>query len=634
MRRPLAIATSLAASAAIAAAAVAGPAVAQTNARHHFWQPQARLLPDTLLVSGTVFPRDGVNISAGVTALPNANNLNNDTTDTLTPVPLSSDSLWTAVAGGKYPYVFNNDAVDGNFGVETPIELWDQTLNGQPLRTIQVPTQDAVTSFESKSELALNLSTDGKQISFSGYEAPLGSLDASNASTPGTPDPSNTDVAGLNAAGVGGVYRVAVSLNGRGQWTFTATNSYSGNNERAVLLDSADNHYIVAGNAGNGNFPVKHETAAQLVASDPIGLGIVNGTGLQDYPQSFLPEADQSPVLGQDTVALGGFDQYGTLPYGTLNAADKLGKTTNFRGLAVYENVVYMSKGSGSNGDNTVYFLDTTGRACSPGDPSGLPQPGAAMPVPGGNYQICILKGFTTTPATDLGSTAPDSGFPFGLWFANPTTLYVADEGNGADGYDASTNTWTDAAAEIGQASPTNPYPAGLQKWVLENGTWTLVYTLQNGLNLGQPYSVPGYPTGINTATSLEPTTQTDGGAPVPTPASSKAVDLTVGTGLPWAPATDGLRNIAGRVNGNGTVTIYATTSTVSGSGDQGGDPNKVVEITDTLGATDPAVAGYESFRTVDPARFGVRYGGVTLVPSGFDGWGDQHGHGHEGHHH
>jgi hypothetical protein len=34
------------------------------------------------------------------------------------------------------------------------------------------------------------------------------------------------------------------------------------------------------------------------------------------------------------------------------------------------------------------------------------------------------------------------------------------------------------------------------------------------------------------------------------------------GSGLPWAPATDGLRNIAGHVNGDGTVTIYATTST------------------------------------------------------------------------
>ena len=76
-------------------------------------------------------------------------------------------------------------------------------------------------------------------------------------------------------------------------------------------------------------------------------------------------------------------------------------------------------------------------------------------------------------------------------------------------------------------------------------------------LNLGVTYVVPGYPTGTNSD-----------------------------TGLPWAPATDGLRNIAGRVNGNGTVTIWAVTSTVSGSDDQGADPNKLVAITDVLSAT------------------------------------------------
>lgn len=38
----------------------------------------------------------------------------------------------------------------------------------------------------------------------------------------------------------------------------------------------------------------------------------------------------------------------------------------------------------------------------------------------------------------------------------------------------------------------------------------------------------------------------------------------------------DRLRNISGQVNGDGTVTIYAATSTVSGSGDQGADPNEV----------------------------------------------------------
>ncbi|HTC45372.1 MAG TPA: hypothetical protein VK696_10020 [Steroidobacteraceae bacterium] len=47
---------------------------------------------------------------------------------------------------------------------------------------------------------------------------------------------------------------------------------------------------------------------------------------------------------------------------------------------------------------------------------------------------------------------------------------------------------------------------------------------------------------------------------------------------------TDGLRNLTGKVNANGSVTLYAVTST-EGSvlGGSGADPNQIVEITDTL---------------------------------------------------
>jgi hypothetical protein len=57
------------------------------------------------------------------------------------------------------------------------------------------------------------------------------------------------------------------------------------------------------------------------------------------------------------------------------------------------------------------------------------------------------------------------------LFFADPTTLYVADEGTG-NTTDQTTN-------------------AGLEKWTLSDGTWSLDYTLQAGL-IGDTYSVPG----------------------------------------------------------------------------------------------------------------------------------------------
>jgi len=86
---------------------------------------------------------------------------------------------------------------------------------------------------------------------------------------------------------------------------------------------------------------------------------------------------------------------------------------------------------------------------------------------------------------------------------------------------------------------------------------------------------------------------------------------------LSW-PATDGLRNITGRVNPNGTVTIWAVTSTVSGSGDQGADPNKLVAITDKLSAA--ALPGGEQFVTLRSANCGEVLRGVSFTPGSSTG--------------
>jgi hypothetical protein len=56
-----------------------------------------------------------------------------------------------------------------------------------------------------------------------------------------------------------------------------------------------------------------------------------------------------------------------------------------------------------------------------------------------------------------------------------------------------------------------------------------------------------------------------------------------------------------------------AVTSTVSGGGDQGADPNQLVEITDPLRATAP-VAG-ERFRTAIPALYDQVVRGVSVTP-------------------
>ena len=494
------------------------------------------ILPGNLLVSESVYANDP-NIVAGKTQLPPG---------------CTGANCVTATANGTYPQVFNNVLADASFGVTSRIYLAEMTPGGFPIATIAVPSSELVTSFSSKSELALNLSPDGRTVSFMGYVAAPDEADVSNSNTPGVIDATNPVP--------GTFYRAVAQLSGNGNFGFTETNAYSGNNGRAAITANVGGQQLIytAGNAGNG--------------SNPQPDGVILGAGAQLIHPSNQPESAQSP--GPPT------------PVGSFNItelggkADKIGKDDNFRGLTISNNVLYYTKGSGSNGVDTVYFLDTTGQACPSG--TGLPAPGAQLPTTGLSYDLstlqadglpsnmCILKGSNTT----LAKTSTAS-FPFGLWFANADTLYVADEGNGTTTY--ANGQYTAAAAQS---------TAGLQKWVFDGsaGEWKLAYTLQNGLNLGQPYTVFGYPTGINAATNL-----------------------------PWAPATDGLRNITGRVNPNGTVTIWAITSTVSGSGDQGADPNKLVAITDPLSATSPAAG--ENFRTIRAAGFGQVLRGVSFTP-------------------
>ncbi len=139
---------------------------------------------------------------------------------------------------------------------------------------------------------------------------------------------------------------------------------------------------------------------------------------------------------------------------------------------------------------------------------------------------------------------------------------------------------------------------AGLQKWVFNGTKWNLAYTIQSGLNLGVPYKVANgpqgqvYPTGENTFVN----------------SSGQTVDL--GN---WATANDGLRNLTGQVSANGTVTLWATTSTVSGSGDQGADPNSLVTVTDKLGAT--SLPASDRFSPVVAPTWGQVVRGVSFTP-------------------
>src|SRR5262249_40371330 len=160
----------------------------------------------------------------------------------------------TAVDNGEYPNladnhnVWNNDGPDSSFGVTSPIFLDELTTDGKLLGTLSIPTNLLVTSFSSKSELAINRSTDGKSITFLGYHGGPGFitapnlLDVSNSNTPGVVDPTNPVVSQF--------YRSVAEVDAHGNIQVTDGNAYSGNNGRAVM--KAHWYYYLAGNDNNG----------------------------------------------------------------------------------------------------------------------------------------------------------------------------------------------------------------------------------------------------------------------------------------------------------------------------------------------------------------------------------------------
>ena len=464
-------------------------------------------LPNDLIVSGSVYQDPGFGIGA---PLPNSAGVT---------ATAASAFCTTANCSGN---VWNNASVDANFGITSPVYLYsvnpttgaiDNTYNATAAAA--AAGTNLVNSFPSKSELAINFSSNGSSLTFAGYNATGGQLDVSNANTPGIIEPGNTDTA--TAA-----YRAVAQVNQAGNIQVTTTNAYNGNNPRAAILDNTTGQYYVAGNAGNGN-----GSAATTAAT---GVQIVT------------PGTNATPSTPGTTQAA----TYSITENGY--AADKTAKDNNFRGETIYDGNLYVTKGSGSNGINTVYDVGPVG----------------SLPA-SSSKTISILPGFSTTLAKATPTAANPVYHPFGLFFANASTLYVADEGS---------NSLDDFS--------TTPYEAGgLQKWSLKNGTWVLDYTLRGTL-IGSEYTVDG--TGSLAGDSL-------------------------------STYTDGLRNLTGQVNADGTVTLYAVTSTVGSLlGDEGADPDQVVSITDVLADTSLSQASNENYTILDTAALGQVYRGVAIA--------------------
>jgi hypothetical protein len=485
------------------------PGCADTASAVVTCEPGSLLVPGSLVISSSNYDRT----QGAVASLAVGSKLANSATATA-----------SAISDGNYVNVWSNETVDASFGVTSAIQLTDidpTSLN--VLSKVTVPPDQVVTSFPSKSEVGLHITKDmggNSHLTFVGYAgAGVGALDVSNADAVPGQDPTNPVTFAF-----GSTYafaRTIVSMDGGGNFSYTPTIAYGGNNGRSALLGSNGLYYTV-GNANNGSatvFGAANGTNPDV--TETTGLEVVNpingATSNVAIPAN--NSAEVNPLIQYTFVA---------------GKPDKPGKDNNYRGITEFGGQLYFTKGSGSNGIQTVYSVPS------------LPTLANASTT-----TISVVPGFPTDSAKATGG----NNTPFAVFFANANTMYVSDEGTG-NSSDVMTH-------------------AGLQKWTLSGGTWSLQYILTAG-------AIGTVDAGLTGADGAWPTV-----------------------------TTIGLRNLTGVVNGD-QVTLWAVTCTSSTSGDNGADPNKIVVITDQISATTLPAA--ESFKTVVGPTYGTVYRGVAFV--------------------
>jgi hypothetical protein len=222
-------------------------------------------------------------------------------------------------------------------------------------------------------------------------------------------------------------------------------------------------------------------------------------------------------------------------------SATPIDTATDTRTVEIYNGQLYVSQDSKQPSPNGTSSISSFG---------GLPTSATApVALTGINRWLTLTAAQTNTVNSGAVGTQVNIS-PESYFFANATTLYVADGGNPKEG-------------TIGDG--------GLQKYIYDasSGSWVLQYTLSAGLNLVEnPSANPA---------------NTDG--------------------------TTGLIGLTGVVNSDGTVTLYATNSTIFDT-----DQTYLYTITDTLAATTPAPS--ESFTTLVTAAAGTNIRGVAFAPS------------------
>lgn len=272
---------------------------------------------------------------------------------------------------------------------------------------------------------------------------------------------------------------------------------------------------IVANISYNTTVDTSTSLTGVFNTNNPRSVATVNGTVFYIGGQSTGNDGTQGVFVAAD---------------GAATATAIWNNKTDVRDVAIINGQLYTSVDSKLNGGAGLYSFGTTLPTATTA-PILLTGLGATVTLSAG-------QGNTANLSTGTVNLSPEQ-----YYFADANTLYIADGGVPKEG-------------GVGDG--------GLQKWSLIGGTWTLDYTLSQGLNL------------VNNA---------------------------AGSG------TTGLVGLTGTTDGAGNVILYATNETAAET-----DPSFLYGITDSLAAT--TLPTSESFTLLETAAPGSLIRGVAFAPT------------------
>jgi hypothetical protein len=304
--------------------------------------------------------------------------------------------------------------------------------------------------YGSSSEGTLQLSANGHYLSVMGYGINPDTYNSSpqtygpylSGSTPYYAEAQSTSVPGNPICGPAGsagtsactaIPRVLalISANGTVDTSTALTNVFDQQNPRSAYVDGSLIYIAGQGSSGDATGGVFYTT-----------LGSTGNTAV--------------PITGLDSTYSGA------------------ASSQDAREVQVYGGQLYMSldNKSDSPGRAFVGTLGTTGAlptslANSGNGPTALPGFAGTTSKPQEAVVTLTTANENTIDASgnQTGKTADLS--PYNYFFANATTLYIADGGN-----------------PKGNAGSSSYGLGGLQKWTYNGTTWQLLYTLSVGLNL------------------------------------------------------------------------------------------------------------------------------------------------------